>query len=383
MQMNFSLSDEQQSLVQQVRELCNSELRSYFRLRLEGNQDFDSWPIKKLGALNLICPTIPQEYGGLGLDIFTTALIIEEIAACWPGLAAVIDTNIHAVQPLLLAASHKQKEKYLPLLTGENGGLASFALTESSGGSDINAMRTYAQKNALGFEINGSKDYILNASQACFISLFAMTSHQNKKSSLRCFIVPKDLPGVKIKNSREMAALNYAELAEVVFENAFIENDAVIKGEELYSGYLLLSQTLDIGRVLVGATSVGIARAAFEIARDYANSRVQFGRLIKRHQTVAHDLVGMATKIQMARLMTWQACWLIDQGEDYTVASAMAKYAASQIAQEVTQKACDILAARSYEKGSFLEQLSRDARVLSTIEGTNKIQKNIIASLII
>ncbi|NLB88945.1 MAG: hypothetical protein GX790_06935 [Syntrophomonadaceae bacterium] len=146
---------------------------------------------------------------------------------------------------------------------------------------------------------------------------------------------------------------------------------------------MLLSQTFDIGRVLVGATSVGIARAAYEIAKDFANERFQYGRPLKKHQVVAHDLVDMATKIQMARLMTWQACWLIDQGEDYTIASAMAKYSASQIAQEVTLKASNILAARAYEKGAFIEQLSRDARVLSTIEGTNHIQKNIIASLLL
>lgn len=145
----------------------------------------------------------------------------------------------------------------------------------------------------------------------------------------------------------------------------------------------MLSQTFDIGRVLVGATSVGIAKAAYEIAKEYANERFQFGRPLKKHQVVAHDLVDMATKIQMARLMTWHACWLIDQGEDYTVASAMAKYSASQIAQKVTLMASDILASRAYDKGSFLEQLSRDARVLSTIEGTNNIQKNIIASLIL
>ena len=317
-----------------------------------------------------------------GIRYFTTYLIIEEIAACWPGLAAVIDTNLHAIQPLLLAGSHQQKEKYLPLLTGADGELAAFALTEPSGGSDLNAMHTFAYKHLDGFMVNGSKDYVLNAPQASFISLFAMTDQQKKKSSMRCLIIPQGLAGVKIQNHRKIAALDYAQLAEVVFDNAYLDNDAVIKEEELYSGYLLLSQTLDIGRVLVGASSVGVARAAYELALSHANDRVQFGVQIKRHQAVAHDLVDMATKINMARLMTWQACWLIDQGEDYTVASAMAKYSASEIAQEVTLKASNILGARAYEKGSFIEQLSRDARVLSTIEGTNHIQKNIIASLL-
>lgn len=381
--MDFDLTEEQEKLIQQVRELCQSEIHPYFTSRNIGEIDFDLWPVRLLGELNLVCPTIPKEYGGLGLDIFTTALVIEEIAACWPGLAAVIVTNLHAIQPLLLAGSNEQKERFLPLLTGKNAGLAAFALTETTGGSDINSLQTHVQKTAQGFIVNGSKDYVLNAPQASFITLFATIDPHKKKSSLRCFIIPRDTFGVKIEKYYDIAALDYAKLAKLVFADAVLDNDAVIKEDELYSGYLLLSQTFDIGRVLVGATSVGIARAAYEIAKDFANERFQFGRPLKKHQAVAHDLVDMATKIQMARLMTWHACWLIDQGEDYTIASAMAKYSASQIAQEVTLKACNILAARAYEKGSFLEQLSRDARVLSTIEGTNHIQKNIIASLLL
>ncbi len=381
--MDFALTDKQNKLIAQVKELCKNEIHPYFTSHKTNNREFDLWPIRLLGELNLVCPTIPQEYGGLGLDIFTTALVIEEIAACWPGLAAVIDTNLHAVQPLLLAGTHEQKERFLPLLTGPDAGLASFALTETSGGSDINAMQTYVEKVNKCFVVNGSKEYVLNAPLANFITLFATTNQEKKKSSLRCFIIPRDTKGIKIEKYYNIAALDYAQLAKLVFDEACLENDSIIKEDELYSGYLLLSQTFDIGRVLVGATSVGIAKAAYEIAKDYANERIQFRRPIKKHQAVAHDLVDMATKIQMARLMTWQACWLIDQGEDYTIASAMAKYSASQIAQEVTLKASDILASRAYERGTFIEQLSRDARVLSTIEGTNNIQKNIIASLLL
>lgn len=381
--MDFALTKQQEDIIQQVRKLCQNEIHPYFTSRNISEFDFDLWPIKLLGELNLVCPTIPKEYGGLGLDIFTTALVIEELAACWPGLAAVIVTNLHAVQPLLLAGSDEQKGKYLPLLTGENASLAAFALTETTGGSDINALQTYVKKSLQGFVVNGSKDYVLNAPQASFVTLFATTDQHKKKSSLRCFIIPWDTFGVKIEKYYDIAALDYAKLAKLVFTDAILDKDAIIKEDESYSGYLLLSQTFDIGRVLVGATSVGIARAAYEIAKDFANERFQFGRPLIKHQVVAHDLVDMATKIQMARLMTWQACWLIDQGEDYTIASAMAKYSASQIAQEVTLKASNILAARAYERGAFMEQLSRDARVLSTIEGTNHIQKNIIASLLL
>lgn len=380
--MDFSLNDEQLILVEQVRELCQEQIHPYYINKVETEEEFDWWPIKQLGELNLICPTIPKEYGGLGLDIFTTCLLMEEIGAYWPGLAAVIDTNLHAVQPLLLAGSHQQKEKYLPLLTGVNGALAAFALTEPSGGSDINSMYTIAEKNLDGFVVNGSKEYVLNAPQASFISLFAMTELQKKKSSIRCFIVPEGLPGLEIKNPRNFAALDYAQIANVVFNAAYLDNNSIIKEDELYSGYLLLSQTFDIGRAMVGATSVGIARAAYELALDHAKNRIQFGRFLINHQAVAHDLVEMATKIKMARLMTWHACWLIDRGAEYTIASAMSKYTASKIAQEVTAMAADILAASAYEKGVYIEKLTSVARVLSTIEGANHIQKNVIASLL-
>lgn len=381
--MDFSLSKKQLELLQTVRELAEQEIKPYTRNKdFSADTEFDWHLVRILAEHNLVCPSIPLEYGGLGLDTFTTALLMEEIAAACPGLAAVVDANLHAVGPIMLAGSQKQKEHWLPRLTGAKACLAAFALTEPSGGSDLDSMITLAQKSRKGFVINGRKDYILNAPQADLICLFAMTDKLQKKSSMRCFIVSRETPGVKIERLRHMAALDYARMAEIVFDKAGIGTDSVLKVDESYSGYLLLNETFDYGRVLVGATSVGIARAAYELAAEYASNRIQFGRTINKHQAVSHALVDMAAKIEMARLMTWKACWLIDKGHDHTVASAMAKLTASTIAQEVTVMAADILGARAVEKGSFLEELLRDARVLSTLEGTNNIQRNIIASLL-
>lgn len=381
--MDFSLSKEQIDLLRTVRELAELEIKPYARSKdFSHTSEFDWHLVRKLGEHNLVCPTIPKEFGGLGLDTFTTALIMEEIAAACPGLAAVVDANLHAVGPIMLAGSQSQKEQWLPRLTGAKACLAAFALTEPSGGSDLNAMTTLAQKTRKGFVINGSKDYILNAPQAELICLFAMTDKLQKKSSMRCFIIPRETPGLKIERLRNMAALDYARMAEIVFDKAEVHSDSVLKADESYSGYLLFNETFDTGRVLVGATSVGIARAAYELAAEHASQRIQFGRTINKHQAVSYTLVDMATKIEMARLMTWKACWLIDKGYDYTVASAMAKLTASAIAQEVAAMAADILGARAVEKGSFMEELLRDARVLSTLEGTNNIQRNIIASLL-
>lgn len=379
--MNLSLTKEQVNLIQLVREL-NTQIIKPYSLKTDYSKPFDWDLLRQIGAYNLVCPTIPVEYGGLGLDRFTTALVIEEIAAGCPGLAAVVDTNVHAVEPLLLAGSTAQKERFLPPLTGKYAGVAAFALTEPSGGSDLTSMSTYAKRTDNGFIINGTKDYVFNAPVANFISLFAITNPVEKKASMRAFIIPKDTPGCKIGKMHFFAGLNYVQGSSLLFEDAQIESDLTIKEKESCSGYLLLGQTLDLGRALVGATSVGIARAAYETASEFANERIQFGKKIANHQVIAHSLVDMAMKIEMARLMTWKACWLIDQGGDYTAASAMAKVSASNIAQEVTTAAADILAARGYERGSFIDQLVRDARVLSTIEGTNNILKNLIATLL-
>lgn len=381
--MDLSLNQKQIELIELVQELVRDEIRPYYlKLKYQEEAPFDWYLIELLGKYNLMCPTIPEEYGGMGLDYFTTALLIEEIATGCPGLAAIMDTNLHAVTPILLAGTREQKEQYLPKLTGAQPSLASFALTESTGGSDIASMHTIAIKKDDGFILNGAKDYILNAPQASFISVFAMTDPIEKKSSLRAFIVSSDTPGVQIGQRRHMAGLEYAQLAEVIFKNAIINSELVIKKDETCSGYLLLSQTFDIGRAMVGATSVGIARAAYEEALDFADNRIQYGTSIRKQQAVSFALADMATRIEAARLMTWKACWLIDQGGDYTIASSMAKYMASTIAQKVTAAAADILAARAHERNSLLDKLTRDAKILSTVEGTNNIQKNIIASLL-
>jgi alkylation response protein AidB-like acyl-CoA dehydrogenase len=377
--MDFSLNSYQKELVFRSREVAG-EIKSIALSPDFSVEQFEEKIVRLLARNNLLCPTIPKEYGGLGLDRFTTALVIEEIAAGFPSAAAVVDATIHAAEPILLAGSRQQQEAYFPLLTGDNAGLASFALTEAAGGSDLSLMQTTAAKSGDGFLLNGTKDWVINVAQAKFLAVIAAIDKNKRKSSLRVFIVPQSNPGLKLGVKRETIGLEFAYIGETIFDQAYIDKSNVIKSDEAGSGYLLLTQTFDLGRAMVGATSVGIARAAYETALEYAENRVQFGTSIMNHQAIAFALADMAIKIEMARLITWKACWLMDQGGDYSVVSAMAKVAASTIAQEVTALAADILGAKGSEKGSFMEQLVRDARVLTTIEGTNNIQKLFISS---
>ena len=377
--MDFSLNRQQTTLVRQVRDLAARELQAR-KGALASGEEYQSAFLEKLAGQNLVCPTVPTEYGGLGLDRFSTALVMEEIAAADPGVAAVIAATLHAAEPIILAGSEEQKRRFLPGLTGAKAGVAAFALTEPTGGSNLSALRTCAVKTDEAYYLNGGKDYVLNAGQAAWITLVASTVPEPRRTAIRIFLVPADTPGLKTGQRRYTSGLEYARIGEILFANARVEEENVIRSQEAGSGYLLLAQTFDRGRAMVGAISVGIARAALEEALTFAEEREQFGTALKNHQAIAFALADMATRVEMARLMTWKACWLIDRGEDYSTASAMAKLSASEIAQQVTTQAADIFGARGYERGYFIEQLVRDARVLSTIEGTNNIQRLFIAS---
>lgn len=375
--MDLSLTMEQRELVESIKKMAHQEIKPF---ALKGRNIHREKMLLSLARMNLMCPTVPQEYGGLGLDLFSTALVVEELAAASPGMAAIVAATLHAAEPILLAGTDQQKGEFLPLLTGLKAGAAAFALTEPEGGSDLNSINSHGDANNGGYLLNGCKDFLINAGAARFISVIAATDMPSKKASLRVFLVPGTAEGINIEKIYHTSGINLASVGRIKFDNVRIMNEHVIKSREAGSGYLLLTQTFDVGRALVSALAVGIARAALEQSLHFAENRLQSGTPIKKHQAVAFTLADMATKIEMARLMTWKACWLIDQGGDYSAASAMAKLVSSTIAQQVTCAAADILGARGYLQGNLIEQLVRDARVLSTIEGTNHIQRLVISS---
>jgi len=381
--ISLELTREQKKLIRKTQELVREEIcPRALALDKQGDDQFDWSLINIISQHNLVCPTIPREYGGQGLDHLTTALVMEEIAAGCAGLAAVIDANMHAASPIILAGSEEQKATFLPLLGSFNAAVAAFALTEPQAGSDVESVATLAQLDGDEYVISGRKDFVLNASAASFFSVFAATDSRSKRASLRAFILTPNAAGLVVGPNKIKLGLRYANTAELNLHQVRVAGNRVVGGDRAGSGYLLLTQTFDRGRALVGATAVGIARAAYEMARDHARDRIQFGKPIAKHQSIAFALAEMATKIELARLITWKACWLIDREQDYTSASSMAKLVSSQVAQEVTAMAADIMGGQGYLAHSPADKYLRDARVLSTIEGTNHIQKAIIASLL-
>lgn len=375
--ISFQMSKEQSHLVTQVRKLAQEEIAP---LALEMDQaqgDFNWHYINLLAKHNLIAPLIPIEYGGRGLNYLTLAMFIEEIAAACAGLAATMVGTMHAVLPIMIGGTTSQKEEFLPLLTSKQATLAAFALTEPRGGSDIETLQTTASYEGENILLNGVKDYVINGAAAKFVTVCA-NSNPAVKRAFQLFIVPADK--IKVNLIRNTMGIKYANTAQIAIDNVQLDKQYAIGNRD--SGYLLLSQTLDIGRTLIAAIEVGIARAAYQLVLNYARERHQFGRPIYTNQGISFPLTTMATSIDAARLMVWRACDLIDKEEDFTQASSMAKMFASEVAQSVTAGAIDIIGAAAYDTNSIANVYFRDAKVCSIVGGTNNIQKMIISSLL-
>ncbi len=377
--IGFSLTSEQTELVMYVRDLVDRHIIPHaLEMDKKGDDNFDWQFIELLAIHNLVVPNIPKEYGGRGLGFLSLALIIEEIARGCAGLAACMVGEIHAALPIISGGTEKQKENFLPLLVSEQPRLASFALTEPKGGSDVKELTTIiGNKNGAMF-IKGTKDYIVNGAVASFITACASSEKDKSRSAFQFVLVPGDQ--VTISKIRNKMGIKYCNTAQLVFDSCRISEDNLIATDG--SGYLLLNQVLDCGRALVAAIQVGIASAAYEQVLDFAKLRTQFERPIFYHQGVSFPLVEMATLIDAARLMVWRACWAIDQGEDFTKASSMARYYASRVAQKVTSEAINITGAIGYTTDNMLNVYLRDSKVGSIVGGTDNVQKMIISSLL-
>ncbi|HLV11523.1 MAG TPA: acyl-CoA dehydrogenase [Trueperaceae bacterium] len=373
--MDFSLSEEQQALRQAVRDFARAEVAP-LAADLDREPRFPWETLRKMGALGLLGVTTPEEYGGAGLDVVTYVVLLEEIAAADASHATIMSVTNGLPQSLLLThGTEEQRRRYLPrLASGE--WIGAFCLSEPHAGSDAVALRTRAERVDGGYLLTGTKAWVTSGGEAQLYVVMAKTDPAAGARGVSAFLVEKGADGMTFGRAEEKLGQHAAVTRSVTFERCFVPESARIGGEG--QGFVMAMSALDGGRIGIAAQSVGIARAAFETARGYANERQAFGRAIHEFQGVGFKLADMATRIDAARLLTLRAAWLKDRGYRVTREAAMAKLFASEAASAVTHDAVQVLGGYGYTKDFPVERYFRDARVTEIYEGTSEIQRMVI-----
>src|ERR1700742_3653320 len=343
--------------------------------------DYDkdgTWPgeiLEKAWELGLMNNHLPSEYGGPGLGYLDGSIIEEEIAWGCSGIGTSLSCNGLATTPIIVAASEDLKKQYLGMLC-EDYKLASFCLTEPDAGSDVSGMKTTAIKKGDKYVINGSKCFITNGQYADWYTVYAKTDKDAGHRGISAFVVPRD-DTVVIDKKEDKLGQRASNTATVTFNETEVPAETLL-GEENH-GFKLAMMTLDRTRPGVAAMAVGIARAAFEFAVEYSKERVQFGVPIAMHQAIQFMIADMATKVDAARLLTWNSAVQLDQGHRNTLRSSEAKRFASDSAMEVTTDAVQVYGGYGFIKEDPVEKLMRDAKIMQLYEGTSQIQRLVIA----
>ncbi|MDY0322889.1 MAG: acyl-CoA dehydrogenase [Candidatus Carbobacillus sp.] len=375
--MDFELSTEQKELLQMVRTFVQKEVAPQAALRDE-EERYDPSLWQHLSALGLTGIPFPETYGGAGSDHLTYAMVIEAIAAVDASLAVVLSAHTSlASWPIAHYGTPLQKEQFLyPLASGRM--LGAYALTEPEAGSDAAHLKTRAVRDGAYYVLNGEKVFITNGKSADIIIVFATTDPQLGHRGISAFIVEKGRDGLRVGREEKKMGIRSSETAQLIFEDVRIPA-AQRLGEE-GEGFKIAMSTLDGGRIGIAAQALGIAQGAYERARAYAMERRQFGRPIAEQQAIRFKLADMATRIEAARYLTYVAAWLKDTSRPYGLAASQAKLFASDTAMWVTTEAVQILGGYGYMREYEVERMMRDAKITQIYEGTNEIQRLVIAS---
>jgi len=375
--VSTAVSDVSQDIIETIRRFVEREVIPVAS-GLEHRNEYPHALAERMKELGLFGATIPAEYGGLGLDFSTYAMIIEELCVGWMSLSGILNTHLLTAYILRTHGTEEQKQRFLPkMATGEHH--AALCLTEPHAGSDVQRIRTAARRVGDSYVVNGSKMFITNARSATIYTLAAKTdlTAEPPHRGISLFIAEKG-PGIIV--SRDIDKLGYkgVETCEVLFEDHHVPARNLIGGRE-GEGFQHVMSGLEVGRINIAARAVGVARAAFEAAIRYAQQRQTFGKPIAEHQAIQLKLADMATKIEAARLLTRQAAHKKDRGERCDLEAGMAKLFASETCQEVSLEAMRVLGGYGYTQEFPVERFYRDAPLMIIGEGTNEIQRLVIA----
>ncbi|MGF6593602.1 acyl-CoA dehydrogenase [Pseudomonas sp. 2835] len=370
------INDEQQQISDAVRQFAQERLRP-FAEQWDREHRFPKEAIQEMAELGLFGMLVPEQWGGSDTGYVAYAMALEEIAAGDGACSTIMSVhNSVGCVPILKFGTEQQKQQFLtPLASGAM--LGAFALTEPQAGSDASSLKTRARRDGDHYVLNGCKQFITSGQNAGVVIVFAVTDPEAGKRGISAFIVPTDSPGYQVARVEDKLGQHASDTCQIVFENLRVPV-ANRLGEE-GQGYKIALANLEGGRIGIASQSVGMARAAFEVARDYARERESFGKPLIDHQAVAFRLADMATRVAVARQMVLHAAALRDAGRPALVEASMAKLFASEMAEKVCSDALQTLGGYGYLSDFPLERIYRDVRVCQIYEGTSDIQRMVIA----
>ncbi|MFS0905534.1 acyl-CoA dehydrogenase [Priestia aryabhattai] len=372
--MFFKLSEEHEMIRKMVRDFGKNEVAPTAAERDE-EERFDRGIFTQMADLGLTGIPWPEQYGGIGSDYLAYCIAVEELSRVCASTGVTLSAHTSlAGWPIYTFGTEEQKQKYLkPMATGEK--IGAYGLTEPSAGSDAGGMRTLAVKDGEDYILNGSKIFITNGGEADIYVVFARMDPNEKRTS--AFIIEKDMPGFSVGKKEKKLGIRSSPTTEIIFEDCRVPKENLLGNEG--EGFKVAMMTLDGGRNGIAAQAVGIAQGALDAAVAYAKERQQFGKPIISQQGIAFKLADMATSIEAARLLTYQAAWLESQGLPYGKESAMSKLYAGDTAMKVTTEAVQVFGGYGYTKDYPVERFMRDAKITQIYEGTQEIQRLVIS----
>jgi len=374
--MNYFLTEEQQMIKELAAKIADEKIAPV-ALEYDEEGKFPHDIIKILADSDLCGVYLPEKYGGLGGGVFEMSLVVEELSRACGGIALAFAGTGLGTFPILLFGNEEQKQKYLPdIASGKK--IAAFGLTEANAGSDAAGIQTKAERDGNEYVLNGTKQWITNGGEADIYSVIACTDRSLGPRGFSAFIVEKGTPGFSFGKKENKMGIRASATVELVFQDCRIPKENLLYSEGL--GFIVTMKTLDRTRPGVAAQALGIAQGALDEAARYAKTRIQFGAPISSFQAVQHMLADMATQIEAARALVYQTCRYIDSGaKNFSKESSMCKVFASDTAMKVTTDAVQILGGYGYMKEYPVEKRMRDAKITQIYEGTNQIQRNVIA----
>lgn len=378
--MNFQLSEEHQMIRKMVRDFAEKEVAPTAAIRDE-EERFDRGIFDRMGELGLTGIPWGEEVGGIGSDYLSYCIAVEELSRVCASTGVTLSAHVSlASWPIYKFGTEEQKQKFLrPLAEGRK--LGAYGLTEPGSGSDAAAMKTTAVRSGDEYILNGNKIFITNAGDAEIYVVFAVTDSEKKHKGITAFILEKGMEGFSFGKKEKKLGIRSSPTLEIIFDQVRVpvENRLGEEGE----GFKIAMMTLDGGRNGISAQAVGIAQGALDHALAYAKERKQFGKPIAQQQGLQFMLANMATKVEAARLLTYQAAWLESSGLPYGKESAMSKLYAGDIAMEVTTDAVQVFGGYGYTREYPVERFMRDAKITQIYEGTNEIQRLVISKYLL